>query len=278
MQLNQAGYEKMNALLLDKLGINNTTHFSIDLAEDAAILKTTDCETSDWTKTVNGVRFNLQPEKMLFSGKVHSDNPVAIFINGELYAKNQDTLSLIHLKQDSLEDARLVATIKEKNRLHRYRLQPLNEAYIYLFRRHEMGHLAYEMDDLHLLVEEKEQEINRLLASQSYDIEIELIKPWTSPKDYPEDEVPAFVPEPSIDQELAAFHLPAGYEINLFAADPMIANPINVNWDTKGRAWVATSSTYPHIVPGREPNDKIIILEDTDNDGKADKHLSLIHI
>ncbi len=272
VQLNQAGYEKMSEILLDKLGIKNSSHFAIELAADAAIVNTTDCETMDWVKTVNGVSFNLQPEKMLYTGKVHSENPVAIFINGELYSKNQDTISWINLKQDSLEDARLMATIQEKNRLHRYRLQPLNEAYIYLFRRHEMGHLAYEMDDLHQLVEEKEQEINRLLASQRYDIEIELIKPWSPPRNYPEDEVPAFIPEPNIDQELAAFHLPDGYEINLFAADPMIANPINVNWDTKGRAWVATSSTYPHIVPGREPNDKIIILEDTDGDGKADKH------
>ncbi|MFK7982681.1 MAG: PVC-type heme-binding CxxCH protein [Saprospiraceae bacterium] len=272
VQLNQAGYERMSEILLDKIGIENTVYFDVELAEDATILNTIDCQTTDWVKTVNGVSFNLQPAKMLYKGKVHSENPVAIFINGELYSKNQDTISLINLKQDSLEDARLLATIQEKNRLHRYRLQPLNEAYIYLFRRHEMGHLAYEMDDLHELVAEKEQEINRLLASQTYDIEIELIKPWTSPKDYPEDEVPAFIPEPSIDQELAAFHLPDGYEINLFAADPMIANPINVNWDTKGRAWVATSSTYTHIVPGREPNDKIIILEDTDGDGKADKH------
>ena len=77
---------------------------------------------------------------------------------------------------------------------------------------------------------------------------------------------------PNIEEELAAFHVADGFEISLFAADPMIANPINVNWDTKGRAWVATSSTYPHIVPGREPNDKIIILEDTNQDGIADKH------
>ena len=103
-------------------------------------------------------------------------------------------------------------------------------------------------------------------------MEIELIKPWSPPKNYPEDEVPAFIPTPSIPDELSAFRVADGFEVSLFAADPMIANPINVNWDTKGRAWVATSSTYPHIVPGREPNDKIIILEDTNQDGVADKH------
>lgn len=272
VQLNQKGYEKMNEILLENLGIAPINNFSLELDEQGGILQTQNCAVSDWTKTVMGASFNLTPGKMLYAGKVLSKGPVAIYINGTLSSKNQDTLSLMNLALDSIQDARLLATIKEKNRLHRYRLRPLNEAYIYLFRRHEMGHLAYEMDDLEKLVEEKEREINRLLTSQTYDIEIELIRPWEPPKNYPEDEVPTHIPEPNIAAELAAFNLAEGFEISLFAADPMIANPINVNWDTRGRAWVATSSTYPHIVPGREPNDKIIILEDTDKDGVADKH------
>ena len=272
IQLNRIGYAKMNTILLESLGIEQATSFSIKLDEEAGITNTQNCKTTDWAKTVYGASFNLKPDLLHPFGTILSKEPVAIFINGELYPKSQDTITYISLKQDSLNQRRLIETIKEKNRLHRYRLRPLNEAYIYLFRRHEMGHLAYEMEDLDRLVEEKEREIKRLLTSQTYDIEIELIRPWQPPKNYPEDEVPAFIPEPDIEKEIAAFIIPEGYEINLFAADPMIANPINVNWDTKGRAWVATSSTYPHIVPGREPNDRIIILEDTDKDGIADKH------
>ncbi len=166
----------------------------------------------------------------------------------------------------------LLEVIKEKNRLYRYRLQPLNEAYIYLFRRHEMGHLASEMEDLKILIKEKEKEIKALANGESYTRPEKEDKPWKAPKTYEEHEVPAFIPAPDIEGELAAFNIADGYEVSLFAADPMIANPININWDTKGRAWVATSSTYPHIIPGQEPNDKIIILEDTDNDGRADKH------
>ena len=271
-QLNRAGYEKMNEILLQGLGLDASKGFSLSLDETAGIVDAQNCQISDWTKTVYGASFNLTPDLLQYAGKVVSQKPVAIFINGELYSKKQDTVSYLTLAPDSLRHQRLVETIKEKNRLHRYRLQPLNEAYIYLFRRHEMGHLAYEMDDLYRLVEEKEREIKRLLAKRTSDIEIELIRPWKSPKDYPEDEVPAFVPEPNVEKELAAFNIAEGYEMSLFAADPMIANPININWDTKGRAWVATSSTYPHIVPGREPNDRIVILEDTDNDGRADKH------
>ncbi|MBX2876789.1 MAG: hypothetical protein KTR30_32025, partial [Saprospiraceae bacterium] len=272
MQLTAKGYRKMNEILLQNLKIEHPKYFSIAIDTAAAVLQARNCQITDWGSTLRGVSFNLTPQQLLYAGQVTSKEPVAIYVNGELAANSQDTISWINLVTDSLQQERLVNTIKEKNRLHRYRLRPLNEAYIYLFRRHEMGHLAYEMDDLNRLVEEKEREISRLFASRTYDVEIELIQPWKSPKDYPEDEVPTFVPEPDIEAEIAAFQVAEGFEMSLFASDPMIANPININWDTKGRAWVATSSTYPHIVPGREPNDKIIILEDTDGDGVADKH------
>lgn len=71
--------------------------------------------------------------------------------------------------------------------------------------------------------------------------------------------------------ELENFELLPGYEANLFAADPMLANPIHMVWDSRGRLWVACSWAYPQIKPGDVANDKIIILEDTDNDGVADK-------
>ena len=71
--------------------------------------------------------------------------------------------------------------------------------------------------------------------------------------------------------ELANFELMDGYQVNLFAAEPMLANPIHMMWDSKGRLWVACSWAYPQLRPGEKANDKIIILEDTDNDGKADK-------
>jgi putative heme-binding domain-containing protein len=68
--------------------------------------------------------------------------------------------------------------------------------------------------------------------------------------------------------------VPEGYEINLFASEKEfpIGNPVSLTFDAKGRLWVVTMPTYPHAVPGVEPNDKLIILEDQDADGRADKH------
>lgn len=71
--------------------------------------------------------------------------------------------------------------------------------------------------------------------------------------------------------QLENFELLPGYQANLFAADPMFANPIHMQWDSKGRLWVACSWAYPQLKPGEVANDKIIILEDTDDDGVADK-------
>ena len=71
--------------------------------------------------------------------------------------------------------------------------------------------------------------------------------------------------------ELENFDLMPGYQANLFAADPMLANPVHMHWDSRGRLWVACSWAYPQLEPGSVADDKIIILEDTDDDGAADK-------
>ena len=79
------------------------------------------------------------------------------------------------------------------------------------------------------------------------------------------------IPDPAVDAQLSAFKLPEGAKINLFASDPMISKPVHMNWDREGRLWVVSSPLYPHIKPGQEENDKLVILEDTNGDGTADK-------
>lgn len=79
------------------------------------------------------------------------------------------------------------------------------------------------------------------------------------------------IPDPDPEIQRASFQVHEDFEVNLFAADPAIAKPIQMNWDRQGRLWIASSSTYPQIAPGQEARDKILILEDTDKDGKSDK-------
>ena len=80
-----------------------------------------------------------------------------------------------------------------------------------------------------------------------------------------------YLPEPDA---MAKFDVPEGFAINLFASEAMfpdVANPVQLTFDNQGRLWVAVMPSYPHYRPGDErPNDKILILEDTDGDGRAD--------
>jgi glucose/arabinose dehydrogenase len=79
-----------------------------------------------------------------------------------------------------------------------------------------------------------------------------------------------------LDPEEAIKHMkvPAGLKVNLYASEkefPDLAKPVQMAWDTQGRLWVAVWPSYPHWKPKDEMNDKLIVLEDTDGDGKADK-------
>lgn len=78
-------------------------------------------------------------------------------------------------------------------------------------------------------------------------------------------------PDPDVQKELASFKVADGFEVTLWAQEPLVAKPIQMNWDADGRLWVVSSKAYPHLKTGEEANDKIFVLEDTDGDGKADK-------
>lgn len=67
--------------------------------------------------------------------------------------------------------------------------------------------------------------------------------------------------------------VPVGTRLELFASEPMIVNPIAIDWDPQGRAWVVEGIGYPNSIPEEAGagKDRIKILEDTNGDGKADK-------
>lgn len=76
------------------------------------------------------------------------------------------------------------------------------------------------------------------------------------------------------EEAIATMTIAKGMKINLFASEkefPELLNPVQMAWDTKGRLWVAVWPSYPHWKPTEEMNDKLLILEDTNGDGKADK-------
>ncbi len=79
------------------------------------------------------------------------------------------------------------------------------------------------------------------------------------------------IPDPDPEIERRSFIVADGFEVNLFVADPLIAKPIQMNFDAQGRLWIASSEVYPHIEPGQVANDKILVVTDDDGDGTAER-------
>ncbi len=90
---------------------------------------------------------------------------------------------------------------------------------------------------------------------------------------------PAFNPHPtaaylSPEESMKAMYLPKGYHIELVASEPMIQDPVAITWDGNGRMYVAEMLTYmkdANATGEQLPWSRIMLLEDTDNDGKMDK-------
>lgn len=100
---------------------------------------------------------------------------------------------------------------------------------------------------------------------------------------------------PTPEEARAKMSVPEGYEVRCFAHEPMVQNPVAMTWDHRGRLWIVEAYEYPEGTPLPEnqrpfggeakddkyhpmpklgdkiPRDRVIILEDTNNDGVADK-------
>ena len=164
---------------------------------------------------------------------------------------------------DSYKPDLIRSIIKQKNELHFHSWRPQNQTYLLSFRRHEQGRHALDLPKFAPLVEEKEQVIRKLVAT-----------PEDKIKRLPVAEIPSarqpIKPSEKALADLKTLHVPDDLKLNVFASEPAIKNPVQSAWDERGRLWVATAESYPHIAPGFLVDDKIVILEDKDGDGQAD--------
>ncbi len=170
--------------------------------------------------------------------------------------------------------AELRAAVTDKNTQFFRRYRPLNAFYYTGDRSKDYGYLDFlpAMRSFDVMVSNRDQRIWDLSQGKSFagkpvdDSNVPPMPETKESKGANEWMTPA--------NELASFKVDPRFTVNLFASEeqfPELANPIQLRWDTRGRLWVSTSQAYPHLYPGQEPSDRILILEDTDNDGKADK-------
>lgn len=160
---------------------------------------------------------------------------------------------------DDIAMRKLRQAILEKNRYWFHRWRPSNMAYVFGFRKHEQGQNAQEIPQFDTLIAEQEQRIAMLRKMNPTD---------SSTRDEPvlKSRFAEFTP-----QSRPAFTVHEGWKIELWAENPLLNKPVHMNFDTRGRLWIASSEAYPMIEVGQSPPDKILVLEDTNDDGHADQ-------
>ena len=172
------------------------------------------------------------------------------------------------------EALRKLITTKNQHFFYRYKSQ--NGEYIYGRRREWAGGQAFskELVKIDRIVEQLDSMVWSNSKPEST-IDQALVKKIVESGKIEGEELNS---KPTTEEELAfaksQFVLPEGFEVELYASekDFPLANPVSATFDDKGRMWVSTMPSYPNYTPGNPPNDKIIILEDTDGNGIADKH------
>ncbi|GAA5496298.1 hypothetical protein Rhal01_02481 [Rubritalea halochordaticola] len=186
-----------------------------------------------------------------------------------IFAKNTFK-SLFNLEAPSINEG-LRALVIDKADQFFYRYRPLNTFYYVGGRSGSYGYLDFlpAMRNFDLMVENRFKAIHATAAGTP-------TQPDDSNLPKMDDVLLAIGANEfmSPEDELKAFKIDPRFEVNCFASEkdfPELACPISIRWDAKGRLWVSCSTAYPHIYPGQKPADKIIILEDTDQNGKADK-------
>ena len=200
-------------------------------------------------------------------------------LNEAGYAKLADHLSeaLFGIAYAPAANETLRAAVNEKNWTWHNLFKIPNGVHVFGRRFEPFGVDNYpsELQKLDEMTANRDAAIWALQAGETYDLAAADAGTATLPAietNYKPDETPRYLYG---DEALASFTLPDDFQISLFASEatfPDLANPVQLSFDNRGRLWVAVMPSYPHYQPGdARPDDKLLILEDTDNDGRADK-------
>ena len=200
-----------------------------------------------------------------------------VHLNGEGYRTFAERLytQLTQETAPQLNEAVRAAVVEREAKFFQY-YRPLNYYYIKGGRAEPYGVVNFpgELKKLLQMVENRDTAIWATAVGQ-----VRPVSP-VRPDDTNTDPLPIITGDRPVNEwvtpaeELKAFKIDPHFEVNCFASEEdfpeLFVKPIAIRFDAQGRLWVSTSTTYPQIVPGAEPEDKILILEDTNGDGKAD--------
>ena len=95
-------------------------------------------------------------------------------------------------------------------------------------------------------------------------------RPWRPGLQPVGDTSPPLTPE----EALKTFFMPPGYRVELVASEPLIQEPVALDWDTAGRLWAVEMPGFMADITGSNEHDpigRVVVLEDTNHDGRMDK-------
>lgn len=217
--------------------------------------------------TINGVHLNEA-----------GDAAVAEILDEQLFGK------MAMPEQNLFERVR--QTVNDKAWLHLQDYRMLNGWYVYGGRRTwDTETFPTEFRKIRSMVSIRDQYINDLVSGKPVpttpdDADSgEVFTPetmfGTRDEDFREFREPKMLKYPTPEESISQMDVPEGFEVQLFASErefPELANPTQIAFDNKGRLWVSCMINYPQWLPNSSrPSDSLLILEDTDGDGKADK-------
>lgn len=175
--------------------------------------------------------------------------------------------------QVKAELATLRREVKEKDLQFFYDHRAVNGFYIYGGRKEPFGvrNFPEEFKKLRQMIANRDRRIWEVAAGRSVPEVIDdsnTIELSATETNVPQD-VKILTPE----EQIATFQVPEGFVVELFASErefPELMNPVSFTFDARGRMWVTTMPTYPMYLPGVPVDDRVLIIEDSDGDGRAD--------
>jgi putative heme-binding domain-containing protein len=204
------------------------------------------------------------------------DRAVSLLVDQALFG-NESTADL-----ESEAFQKLRAAVNEKSWLHHQDYRMLNGWYVYGGRRTwDTETYPKEYEKIRAMIAVRDRYLWDLVQqklppppddSGTGELYVPPTRFGNPRQDYSEpEELRYLTPEECI----ATMTVPDGFEVQLFASErefPQLAKPCQLGFDNRGRLWLSCMPTYPHWKPGDPlPNDRLLILEDTDADGRADE-------
>ncbi|MBK8037551.1 MAG: hypothetical protein IPK22_10500 [Verrucomicrobiaceae bacterium] len=226
-----------------------------------------DVRSGDWQSS---------PPETTIANRGYTTN--GVHLNREGYAAFSERLynQLTQETPPKLNEAVRAAVVEKEDKFFQH-YRPLNYYYIKGGRMEPYGVINFpgELKKLLQMTEARDQAIWATAVNP-----VNQVNP-VPPDDKTTDPLPTITGDRPINEwvspaeELKAFKIDPRFEVSLFASEEdfpeLFVKPIAIRFDGKGRLWVSTSTTYPQIMPGEAPQDRILILEDTNGDHRADK-------